>query len=244
MASQPRGSVVLTRSPFRPAVIGQGVLAAVLLTLGAAAIGWPLAAETPIGAEVEVLQRVDLDRVRWLHGLGLVLSYVGHIFPVSAVAIGVALAARQRLGSWDVGLLLLVVLGGASVVTAALKLLTARVRPDGAVVTTFTSAYPSGHAVRAAAVYGLVAWVALRLTRRAGVKVAIVATASAVVAANAVVRVALSAHWPTDVLVGVALGALWLGVSLWLLQPHVVASRGGGPAPQGDGPVPGPAGGS
>jgi membrane-associated phospholipid phosphatase len=218
-----RGGIILERNPFEPTIIARGAGIGLLLALVIAAIGWPLTVDTPISTEVELLERVELGDDPWFRNVALVLSYAGHLLPVAFVAAAVALVARWRWGGWDLGLLLLTVLGGASVVTGVVKLLTARTRPDEAVVETLSSAFPSGHAVRAAAVYGLIAWLGLLVARRRWVRLMLPLLAVAAVGLNSLARVALTAHWPSDVVVGVALGAVWLAVSLYLLRPQSLA---------------------
>ena len=219
-----RGGVILERNPFEPPIILRGTVAGLVLALLVAAIGWPLSAATPLAPEVAVIEAIALGEVGAVRVVALVLSYVGHLLPVAAIAVVVALMARWQWGGWDLGLLLLTVLGGASVVTGLVKILTTRARPDEAVVDTLSSAFPSGHAVRAAAVYGLIAWLGLLVARRRWLRVVLPLLAVAAVALNAYARVALAAHWPSDVLVGALLGAVWLAVSLHLLRPRTLAT--------------------
>lgn len=214
---------MLLRNPFEPPIIARGVAVGLVLALVVAAIGWPLTAATPIPAEVAIIDRVEVGDTPAVGGTALVLSYVGHLLPVAAIAAVVAVFARWRWGGWDLGLLLLTVLGGASVVTGTVKLLTARTRPDEAVVEALSSAFPSGHAVRAAAVYGLIAWLVLLVARRGWVRLLVPLLAVGAVTLNAFARLALAAHWPSDVAVGVALGAVWLATSLYLLRPRSLA---------------------
>ena len=218
-----RGGIILERNPFEPSIIVRGVAAGVLLAAIVAAIGWPLARATPLAVERALLDGLELGATGGVRTVALLLSHVGHLIPVAAVAAVVAVVARWRWGGWDLGLLLLTVLGGASVVTGTVKLLTARARPDEAVVATLSSAFPSGHAVRAAAVYGLIAWLVLLVVRRRWLRVAVPVLTVALVGVNAYARMALIAHWPSDVLVGVLLGIAWLVVSLALLRPRPLA---------------------
>jgi membrane-associated phospholipid phosphatase len=218
-----RGGIILERNPFEPPILTRGVIAGLVLALAVAAIGWPLTAATPVDAEVAVVRDLTLGESGPFQPVALVLSYAGHLVPIAVVAAVVALVARWRWGGWDLGLLLLTVLGGASVVTGTIKLLTARTRPEEAVVETLSSAFPSGHAVRAAAVYGLIAWLVLQVTRRRWLRVLLAGLVVGAIALNAYARIALAAHWPSDVVVGVVLGAAWLTVSLWLLRPRPLA---------------------
>ncbi len=232
-----QGGIVLARSPFEPRIIAWGVGSGLVLAFLVSLVGWALAGATPIAAEVESVRGILVGDEPLLRSVATVLSHVGHLLPVAWVALMVAAFARWRWGSWDLGLLLAVVLGGASSVTGTVKLLTTRVRPDEAIVETLSSSFPSGHAVRAAAVYGLVLWIALLFTRRRWLRAVFVVGAIVVIVANSLARVALAAHWPSDVLVGVAMGTAWLVISLRLLGPHTLAGarRAADPRP----PAPG-----
>jgi membrane-associated phospholipid phosphatase len=151
-------------------------------------------------------------------------SWVGDLPVVSAVTLVVVAIAYWRSRRWDLGWLSLAVIGGALAVTATIKLLTDRVRPDGGLTDTLSSAFPSGHAVRAAAVYTLVAWLVVRWTspHRRAARIATVATAVTMVLAIGVSRLLLAAHWLSDVVGGYLLGVLWVAVCVAVTRPHRV----------------------
>lgn len=215
----PRG-IRLERSPFEPAVMVRGVIAGLALAAIFVAIGVPLAAATPIDADLSGLARVDVTDVDGMVVVARFLDSIGHLATVLSVALVVAVGGRWRWGTWDLGLLLFVTVAGSHAVTAVVKLLTDRSRPGAALVDTFDSAFPSGHAMRAAAVYGLVAWLSLRVGRRP-VRYAVAAVAVLAIVAGASARVALAAHWPTDVVAGVIVGMVWLVLSLQLVRPRI-----------------------
>jgi undecaprenyl-diphosphatase len=110
----------------------------------------------------------------------------------------------------------LVLLGAAYLGSAALfhliKIATNRTRPpDALVVGHFAgSAFPSGHATQAAAVWGMLAAITAVACTGWRPKVASWVAAVVVVVAVGTSRIYLGAHWPTDVFAGWALGAVWL----------------------------------
>lgn len=101
--------------------------------------------------------------------------------------------ARRRWWVW-LGLMVL-----APTLERALKVLIGRPRPEGAAF-----GFPSGHATASAAFFGALIYLAESLppaTRRPVRALAILA-----ILLVATARVMLHAHWPSDVLGGIALG--------------------------------------
>ena len=142
---------------------------------------------------------------------------------VGVVALGFALAGMRRRA-----VLAPVACIGGLLLGAALKEAFPRERPDAGyrVTETFTSSFPSGHALNAAVVYvtlGALVATAGRTRRMAafalgtGVGVALLVGAS---------RVVLGVHHATDVLAGWAAGFGWAALC-WLVDDRMLArSRG------------------
>jgi undecaprenyl-diphosphatase len=137
---------------------------------------------------------------------------------VSMVTVGVIVALLATARRLD-AMLAPLVLGGSYLLMAAMKGLVGRTRPPlGEAAWTdevdplrlaswdpASGSFPSGHALHALVVYGfLVRVLPLRMQPFAG------AGAFALVLLVGVSRVALGAHWPTDVLGSWLLGAAWL----------------------------------
>ena len=104
--------------------------------------------------------------------------------------------ARART-QWWIWLTLMI---AAPISEWLLKHAIGRPRPEDA-----SLGFPSGHATAAAAFFGAVIYLAGSL-RRAWVRSAVRAVAVTIIVLVAVARVVLRAHWPSDVLAGVALG--------------------------------------
>jgi membrane-associated phospholipid phosphatase len=81
--------------------------------------------------------------------------------------------------------------------------------------------FPSGHVAYATAVFGAVAWLAVRERQRA-----IAATAVALIVLMGVDRVVSRAHLPSDVIAGYLVGGAWLCLVMALLGDAQETSAG------------------
>ena len=122
-------------------------------------------------------------------------------------------------------LLVLVATGGGAVLMTLLKDVYGRPRPDlvphGSYVT--SSSFPSGHSMLSAAVYLTLGALLARSLSERRLKVFVLASAVLITVLVGVSRVYLGVHWPTDVLAGWTVGAIW-AAACWLaarwLQRH------------------------
>jgi membrane-associated phospholipid phosphatase len=108
----------------------------------------------------------------------------------------VAMVPRAR-GHWWVWFALTVV---TPLAVSATKDLVGRTRPEA-----LSLGFPSGHATAAAVCFGTLCYMASVLPSRRA-RVALRVSAALIVMMVALTRVLLRAHWPSDVLGGVALG--------------------------------------
>jgi undecaprenyl-diphosphatase len=112
--------------------------------------------------------------------------------------------------------------------------------PHGAV--TYTSSFPSAHAMLSALVYLTLAVLLARVEKRRRIRAYILVVAILLSLAVGVSRIYLGVHWPTDVLAGWAAGAGWALACLlladWLQGRGFLAPR----AKDGDEPADKPAG--
>lgn len=146
------------------------------------------------------------------------------LLPATLVLLAVSPAGRRHWWLWA-SVLPLGALG-----EGALKTLVGRTRPEGAAM-----GFPSGHVTAAAAFAVMMIYLAMRARLgRPGRQVVLLA-AVALIGLVSFARIALGAHWPSDVLGGLALGVGVAAAAAWW---HAGGLAGPGPT----GPAPGRAG--
>ena len=136
---------------------------------------------------------------------------VGMTTLATVVALGLALGWR----SWTPVALIGVAGAGSVAMTVAGKTVVGRPRPPIAdAVPPFESsaAFPSGHALNALVIAGVVAYLLVRKQSSAPARAATVAVAAVFALTMGLTRVYLGHHWLTDVLVAWTVGAAWLTV--------------------------------
>ncbi len=216
---EPRPPLGLTRPLGSKAVL----LALLGVALALIAVLWVVETwllEGPISTLDEVgLAWAAEQRSPTAIALARVATHLGDLPVVAAVGIGLVVLARYRSGRWDSAHLVAAVVVGVLVVTTAAKELTARLRPDETLTSTVSLAFPSGHASRAAAVYALVIWLAIRWAKHPATRHAATLLGAGMILATGWSRLVLGAHWPTDVLAGWGLGLIWFAVVLALTRP-------------------------
>jgi undecaprenyl-diphosphatase len=119
---------------------------------------------------------------------------------------------RQRERYWL--LALAVTVPGGMLLNTVLKFVFHRARPhfDHPLLELSTYSFPSGHAVHATLVYGLLACYLVPRARTRPRQAAIVVAACLLVALVALSRMYLGVHYLSDVLAAIAEGCAWLAV--------------------------------
>lgn len=138
------------------------------------------------------------------------------------VATGLLVAGLALLWrSWTPVVLMLVATAGSLAMTSVGKVVIARDRPatDLAVPPFETSAaFPSGHALNATVIAGVIAYLLILRTRSVWVGVLVVVLAATHAVGMGLSRVYLGHHWVTDVVVAWSLGAAWLALVITVHQ--------------------------
>ena len=169
----------------------------------------------------------------------LVLPWLGTNLTLLPVIAAFSLWLWRKKGRGELALQLMVVSLGGLIMNAVLKALFNRPRPDlwqhrGQYA---WASYPSGHAIVCIAVFFTIALMLYR--ERHWRWPFVVAAALMVVVLYS--RLYLGVHWPTDVIGGLLLGAVWLAVTEYAFAPfrrHTAVPRQREPVSADAGTVP------
>lgn len=162
----------------------------------------------------------DVTISQWLQGIDSawfkpLMQYAPYI-----VGLGVLIVLRFWLPGRRLSIIFIAIdTAAAGLISWLLKLMVSRPRPDAEpvqiMVGTQGLSFPSGHMAMAAAVGGFIFYLAPRLVKTSSANWFLRVLLIVIIAAIGVSRIYLGAHWFSDVMGGIFLGAL-------LLYPAVV----------------------
>ncbi|MCA1841188.1 MAG: flippase-like domain-containing protein [Actinomycetota bacterium] len=158
--------------------------------------------------------------------MSLVTHLGGPFFSMGAWLIFGSVAVRSAKNIRPAVYLFACVAGGY-LIELSIRLLVHRTPPFAAVVSLFTSSFPSGHTVTAVTLFGGAAFIFSRTSHDWSNRVwAWVVTASVVVIVG-ISRIYLAAHFASDVIAGAALGATWLAAcsTSWVVWDRLGTSE-------------------
>lgn len=169
-----------------------------------------------------------LDVARSWDGWPVVWEAISQSANIPLIVIGLALVAwlfltRRRREA----LLVLVLLAAVTAGSEGVKQLVARPRPSGSGdgIPGVVYSFPSGHTLEALTILGLVAIGSWRSRRGLPVRLAVVVVVAIEVVLVGIARLALNAHYPSDVLAGLLAGIGALGLYVWMTRPGAWAGR-------------------
>jgi undecaprenyl-diphosphatase len=173
------------------------------------------------GFDERFVRAVAAERISDLTNAERLITQFGGLW-LDIVFVGVVLALLVAGRRRD-ALFVIVVTGGAMLLTNAIKVTLERPRPSsGGLVSVASASWPSGHASSSIALYGALAVIASRGAPPWG-RAAIWAGLGGLAVLVGASRVYLGVHYPSDVVAGWLLGGLWLLGVLRILQS--VAAR-------------------
>ncbi len=195
--------------PLRSRRAAVRLLSALVLVLAFLVLGFAIQVGGPLPVDRALDARSSGQALSLMRGVSGVASLAGW----AAIVLVVGLALWLR-GCRREALALVAADATAELVDLVGKLLFHRLRPDGAPADDLiaTSSFPSGHTLRVVVVLGY--GIALLVQRRPAWRVPALAAGLAFMLLVGIARVAVGAHWPSDVLGAYLLGAAWLQVVL------------------------------
>lgn len=139
--------------------------------------------------------------------------------PILTTLLVVGLAVLWR--SWTPVVLMVAAAAGSLAMTSVGKVVVGRERPPTDLAVPpfeISPAFPSGHALNATVIAGVIAYLVLLRVRSTGLRVLVVLLAVAHAVLMGLSRVFLGHHWLTDVMVAWFLGLGWLAVVVTVHQ--------------------------
>ena len=206
------------------------------LTLGAAVFvlaAWLFGSLAEDVSTGDPVTRLDEQIASWFHlhetaGLRSIMTAVSwfHTWPLALLS-AVFLAYLLWRREWPWAIFGVCAVPGGMGLNTLLKLAFHRERPtlSGLSAALHTYSFPSGHALAATVVYGVVAVYAVSRFHSVWARTAILAAAALVIALVAFSRVYLGVHFLTDVIAATIEGVAWLALCFVAVQTAMARRR-------------------
>jgi undecaprenyl-diphosphatase len=215
--------------PVLVATLVVGALSAAALTAGSAEIYDAVAEGDGVaGLDRPVLRLVAAARTPQLNAAVTGFTHLGGPVGMSLLATVAAVALAIWSRRWTPIVLMAAAAAGSLLMTIVGKAAVGRSRPPlaDAVAPYETSAsFPSGHALNAVVVAGVVAYLFVARERHWRARTITIGVAAVFALAMGLSRVFLGHHWFTDVLVAWTLGLAWLGVVIVAHQLYLTVRQ-------------------
>lgn len=146
----------------------------------------------------------------WVQEAARDVTGLGGVFVLTSITICAALYLWLT-GRRHVALLVVVAIGGGTLMSSLLKLGFDRARPDIVphAMRVYTASFPSAHAMMSATTYLTLGALLARIHASLRVKLFFLILAVALTLLIGLSRIYLGVHWPSDVLAGWCMGAAW-----------------------------------
>ena len=173
----------------------------------------------------------DARIAQWFHehatpGLTRAMADISwfHTWPIALIASGFLLYLLGRR-EWIWAIFSLCAVPGGMALNSVLKVAFHRQRPtlSGLSTALQTYSFPSGHALAATVLYGVLAAYAIRSLRSRAAKAGVAAVALAIVVLVAFSRIYLGVHYLSDVLAAFVEGVAWLALCYSAIHTFMAA---------------------
>nr|WP_306267762.1 phosphatase PAP2 family protein [Pararhizobium sp. IMCC3301] len=164
----------------------------------------------------------------WFQKTAAELTALGG-YPIVVLAVVIVLSALLIARKNAAAVFLALTLISGSVVSSLLKLFFNRARPDlvDRLDQTFTSSFPSAHAMLSMIAWLTLAAIAIRFIEMRRLRIYVLVAAMTLALIIGSTRVYLGVHWPSDVIAGWAIGLAWASGS-WLVADKIARRLTGG----------------
>jgi membrane-associated phospholipid phosphatase len=183
---------------------------------------------TPLLAIANPLAGIDHGVALWFHA-HLTPTFVSVLRGITefgssewiALVLSVAVLFFVFKRWWPSLLMTVVAIPGGMLLNEWIKILVHRHRPfvDGWFVDWSGYSFASGHTIGATLLYGQIALLLIPLIKNRGGRVLVFSAATFVIVLVGFSRIALGAHYLTDVLAGMFLGTSWLTLCVLISRP-------------------------
>jgi undecaprenyl-diphosphatase len=135
---------------------------------------------------------------------------------LTLISAGYLIAARKAATA----AFLVAAISTGAIASTLLKLIFARARPDlvAHLVDTYSTSFPSGHAMNSAVTFLTLGALLARAESDRAVRIYLMAVAVFLTLIIGFSRIYLGVHWPSDVLAGWCVGAAWAILCSWLAR--------------------------
>lgn len=161
----------------------------------------------------------------WFEETVIELTALGG-YPILVTVSVLVITALALMRKYAAVVFLSLALATGSLLSNGLKLFFDRTRPDLVehLDRTFTSSFPSGHAMVSMVTWLTLAAVLVRFVPRRRLQYFVQIAAFFLALLIGVTRVYLGVHWPSDVLAGWSIGVAWAGIC-WLVAHYLTRRR-------------------
>ncbi|WP_227936313.1 phosphatase PAP2 family protein [Alkalihalobacillus deserti] len=145
-------------------------------------------------------------------------SYLGSVGPVIVISCIFLLIIYIFYRKLDEVILFIVVSLGSLGINQALKFVFKRDRPFEQIIAETGFSYPSGHAMAAVSLYGIITFLFWRNTATVWGRILLIIFSSLMIIFVGFSRVYLRVHFPSDIVGGFLLSGIWLYITIWIYQ--------------------------